>query len=160
MNKATDIPSGFLKNPIHFIAFGFGAGCLPKCPGTFGTLVGIPLYVLLVYLPWYIYLIIVIVFFLLGVWLCDVTDKHLGTHDHSGIVWDEIVGFLIAMFLVPFDWRFLLLGFILFRLFDIFKPYPIAWLDRTIEGGLGIMLDDVLAGIYALVMIQIIIYLI
>ena len=160
MNKLTNIPSGFLKNPIHFIAFGFGSGCLPKCPGTFGTLLGIPFYMLLIFLPWQLYFISIIAFFLVGVWLCDVTGKHLGVHDHSGIVWDEIVGFLVAMFLVPFDWLLLLLGFLLFRFFDIFKPFPIAWLDSNIGGGLGVMLDDVFAGIYALVIIQIIIYLI
>lgn len=160
MNKAIGISPGFLKNPVHFIAFGFGVGCLPKCPGTFGTFLGIPFYLLFAYLPWYVYLMIVVAFFVVGVWLCDLTDKNLGVHDHGGIVWDEIVGFLIAMFLVPFDWRFLFLSFLLFRFFDIFKPFPIAWLDRNIGGGLGIMLDDVVAGIYALVIIQIIIFLI
>jgi len=88
-----------------------------------------------------------------------VTANHLGVQDHGGIVWDEIVGFLITMTMVPPDWRFVLLGFILFRLFDIWKPWPISWLDSKVSGGLGIMLDDVLAGIYALIILQIIVYL-
>jgi phosphatidylglycerophosphatase A len=94
-----------------------------------------------------------------GIYLCEVTARDLGVHDHSGIVWDEIVGYLITMFFIPFDWRLVILGFLLFRLFDIWKPWPISWLDRKVSGGLGIMLDDLLAGVYALIMLQIFIYL-
>ena len=159
MSKNTPIPQGFLKHPVHFMALGFGSGCAPKMPGTIGTLVGILFYLLMVKLSWPIYAGITIILFLLGVWLCEVTARHLGVHDHSSIVWDEIVGYLVAMFLIPFDWRFIILGFLLFRLFDIWKPWPISWLDRKVSGGLGIMVDDLLAGIYALIMLQIIIYL-
>jgi phosphatidylglycerophosphatase A len=164
MSKNTPIPKGFLKNPIHLLALGFGTGCAPKMPGTTGTLVGVLFYFPLVYLSsvypsWPVYIGVTIALFLLGIWLCEVTANHLGVHDHGGIVWDEIVGFLITMTMVPPDWRYVLLGFVLFRLFDICKPWPINWLDRRVSGGLGIMLDDVLAGIYALIMLQLIIYL-
>ncbi len=159
MSKKSPIPRGFLKNPIHLLALGFGTGCVPKIPGTIGTLVGVLFYLLIVYLPWSVYIGVTTCLFLLGVWLCDVTANHLNVHDHSGIVWDEIVGFLITMIMVPPDWQFVLLGFILFRLFDICKPWPIHWLDRKVSGGFGIMLDDVLAGIYSLIILQIIIYL-
>ncbi|MFT5426808.1 MAG: phosphatidylglycerophosphatase A [Gammaproteobacteria bacterium] len=159
MSKNTPIPEGFLKNPIHLLALGFGTGCAPKMPGTIGTLVGVLFYLPMVYLSWPIYIGVTIALFLLGIWLCEVTANDLGVHDHGGIVWDEIVGFLITMMAVPPDWRFILLGFVLFRLFDIWKPWPISWLDSKVSGGLGIMVDDVLAGIYALIILQIIIYL-
>ena len=159
MSKNTPIPQGFLKNPIHLLALGFGTGCAPKMPGTIGTLVGIIFYLPMSYLSWPVYIGVTVALFLSGIWLCEVTANHLGVHDHGGIVWDEIVGFLITMTMVPPDWRFVLLGFVLFRLFDICKPWPINWLDRKVSGGLGIMLDDVLAGIYALIILQIIIYL-
>jgi phosphatidylglycerophosphatase A len=159
MSKNTPIPEGFLKNPIHLLALGFGTGCAPKMPGTIGTLVGVLFYLPMVYLSWPIYIGVTIALLLLGIWLCEVTANDLGVHDHGGIVWDEIVGFLITMMAVPPDWRFILLGFVLFRLFDIWKPWPISWLDSKVSGGLGIMVDDVLAGIYALIILQIIIYL-
>ncbi len=157
MSKNTAIPQGFLKNPIHLLALGFGTGCVPMMPGTIGTLVGVLFYLPMQTLSWPIYIGVTVVLFSLGVWLCDVTARHLGVHDHGGIVWDEIVGFLITMTAVPPDWRFMLLGFVLFRLFDICKPWPISWLDRHLSGGIGIMSDDVLAGIYALIVLQIII---
>jgi len=160
MSKNTPIPQGFLKNPIHLLAMGFGTGYVPKMPGTVGTLVGILFYLPMVYLSWPVYIGVTIALFLLGIWLCEVTANHLGVHDHGGIVWDEIVGFLITMTLVPPDWRFLLLGFVLFRLFDIWKPWPIRWFDVGVSGGFGIMLDDLVAGLYALLVLQLIAYLI
>ncbi len=159
MSKNTPIPKGFLKHPVHFLALGFGTGCVPKMPGTIGTLVGILFYLPMMALTWPVYIAVTVVLFLLGICLCDVTARHLGVHDHGGIVWDEIVGFLITMTMAPPDWRFILLGFVLFRLFDICKPWPIGWLDRRVSGGFGIMLDDLLAGIYALIILQLIIYL-
>jgi len=160
MNKNKPIPQGFLKNPIHLLALGFGTGYVPKMPGTVGTLVGILFYLPMVYLPWPVYIGVTIALFLLGIWLCEVTANHLGVHDHGGIVWDEIVGFLITMTLVPPEWRFVLLGFVLFRLFDIWKPWPIRWFDMGVSGGLGIMVDDLVAGLYALLVLQLIAYLI
>ena len=160
MSKNTPIPQGFLKNPIHLLAMGFGTGYVPKMPGTVGTLVGILFYLPMVYLSWPVYIGVTIALFLLGIWLCEVTANHLGVHDHGGIVWDEIVGFLITMTLVPPEWRFVLLGFVLFRLFDIWKPWPIRWFDMGVSGGLGIMVDDLVAGLYALLVLQLIVYLI
>lgn len=159
MNKNTSIPRGFLKNPVHLLALGFGSGCVPKAPGTVGTLVGVLFYLPMTTLSGPIYFGMTMVFFLLGIYLCEVTANHLGVHDHGGIVWDEIVGFLISMIMIPPDWRFMLLGFVLFRLFDIWKPCPISYLDDKVSGGLGIMLDDVLAGVYALIILQISVYL-
>ncbi|MEW6331025.1 MAG: phosphatidylglycerophosphatase A [Pseudomonadota bacterium] len=148
-----------LRKLVHFLAFGFGAGKAPVAPGTFGTLAAIPLYLLLMYLPWPLYAAIVLGMFALGVWLCQVTERDLGVHDHPGIVWDEIVGYLITMFMAPAGWVWIVAGFVLFRLFDIWKPFPIRQLERRIQGGFGNMLDDALAGFYALAVLQGLVYL-
>jgi phosphatidylglycerophosphatase A len=148
-----------LRKLAHFLAFGFGAGKAPVAPGTFGTLVAIPLYLLLMHLPWPLYAAIVLGMFALGVWLCQVTERDLGVHDHPGIVWDEIVGYLITMFMAPAGWVWIAAGFVLFRLFDIWKPFPIRQLERRIRGGFGNMLDDALAGFYALAVLQGLVYL-
>lgn len=144
---------------MHFLSLGFGSGLAPFAPGTFGTLVAIPLYWLVapVSLAWYIALILV--GFVTGVYLCAYTSRALGVHDHSGIVWDEIVGYFITMIAIPLDWRWMLMGFVLFRVFDIAKPWPIRWVDKHLKGGFGIMFDDVLAGIYALIALHFLIYL-
>jgi phosphatidylglycerophosphatase A len=138
-----------LKNPLHLLAFGFGSGLAPKAPGTAGTLVAVPLYLLLQGLPLTVYLGIVLAGFLLGIWICGSTSRDLSVHDHSGIVWDEIIGYLLTMTLAPKGWLWVAIGFLLFRLFDILKPWPIRWFDRKVPGGFGIMFDDVLAGCYA-----------
>jgi len=156
MMKANPIPGLNLHNPLHFFAFGFGTGALPWAPGTFGTLAAVPLYLLLRPLPLAIYLAVILIGFLLGVWLCERTSRDLGVHDHSGIVWDEIIGFLLTMAFAPPGWFWLLVGFVLFRLFDIVKPWPIRTVDRQLGGGLGIMLDDLLAALYALGVIELI----
>lgn len=140
-----------LRNPIHLLAFGLGSGVSPVAPGTLGTLVAVPLYLLLEPLSLFSYLVTVAVAFVAGVWLCEQTSKDLGVHDHGGIVWDEIVGYLVTMALAPEGWLWMLVGFVLFRIFDIFKPWPIGLLDKHVGGGFGIMVDDLLAGIYALV---------
>ncbi|QFY88366.1 phosphatidylglycerophosphatase A [Magnetovirga frankeli] len=142
-------PRPDLRNPLHLLAFGFGSGLAPKAPGTFGTLAAIPFLLLLSLLPLGLYLLALALGLALGVWVCGRTSSDLGVHDHGGIVWDEFVGLWISFIAVPIGWQSLLLGFILFRLFDILKPWPIGWLDRRVAGGLGIMLDDVLAGVYA-----------
>ncbi len=147
-----------LKNADHFFAFGFGSGLAPKAPGTFGTLAAVPVYWLIQDLSWPIYATWLIVTFALGVYWCDRSSKQLGVHDHGGIVWDEFVGYWITMFLAPAGWLWMLLGFVLFRFFDIIKPWPIGWLDRKVGGGFGIMIDDVLAGIYALIVLQACVY--
>jgi len=153
------IPGLNLKNPVHLLAFGFGSGVAPKAPGTWGTLVAVPLFLLLQDLPLLAYLVVTVIVTLVGVWLCDVTAKELGVHDHPGIVWDEIAGYLITMIAAPAGWPWLVAGFVLFRLFDILKPWPIHAIDRGVDGGLGIMLDDVLAGVMAFACLQLLAYL-
>ncbi|WP_428605885.1 phosphatidylglycerophosphatase A family protein [Sedimenticola sp.] len=147
------------RNPIHLLAFGLGSGAAPKAPGTFGTLAAVPLYLLLQPLANLPYLALLVLLFLLGIWLCGRTSRDLGVHDHGGIVWDEWVGFLITMWMAPQGWQWLLAGFCVFRFFDILKPWPIGLLDRKVSGGLGIMLDDVLAGVYGFVLIQLAVHL-
>ncbi|GJM14592.1 MAG: phosphatidylglycerophosphatase A [Pseudohongiella sp.] len=148
------VPATVWKNPIHFIAFGFGSGALPKAPGTWGTLLAVGIYLLLPAMSWLSYAAFLVVTFAVGVWLCGRTAKDIGVHDHGGIVWDEFVGYWITMYLAPPGLIWVLLGFVLFRLLDILKPWPIKWVDRQVHGGIGIMLDDVLAGIMAAFAIQ------
>lgn len=143
-----------LKSPVHFLAFGFGSGLSPKAPGTVGTLMAVPLYLLLVQLPLTCYVLALVVTGVAGVWLCGESARLLGVHDHGGIVWDEFVGFWLAMLMAPAGWLWIVVGFALFRLFDIWKPWPIRVIDEKVDGGLGIMLDDILAGVYALVVLQ------
>jgi len=147
-------PPSVWRNPIHFLAFGFGSGAAPYAPGTFGTLAAVPIYFLLLPLSPWAYLAVVLAITLVGIWLCHVTSRDLGVHDHAGIVWDEIAGYLIAMIAAPSGWQWVVAGFVLFRIFDIIKPWPIGWVDRRVHGGLGIMLDDVLAAVFAWVILQ------
>jgi len=131
------------------MAFGFGSGLAPKAPGTFGTLVAVPLFWWLADFHWAVLVSCIIVMTAVGVFLCGETARALHKHDHPGIVWDEIVGYLIAMLPLSKDWRAVVIGFILFRFFDIVKPFPIGLADRHVKGGLGIMLDDIIAGLMA-----------
>ncbi len=142
------------RNPVHLLAFGFGSGLSPRAPGTCGTLVAVLLYVLFPPLHWSVYLLMLIAAFLLGIWLCGRTSRDLGVHDHGGIVWDEFVGYWVTMFMAPDGWQWVLGGFALFRLLDILKPWPIKWADQRVGGGLGIMLDDVIAGIMGALFLQ------
>jgi len=144
-----------LKNPVHFLALGFGSGLAAKAPGTFGTLAAIPLYLLMAPLPWAWYLGLTLLSVLAGIYICDKAAKDMGVHDHGAIVWDEVAGLLITMIAAPAGWVWLLIGFGLFRFFDIIKPWPIRWLDAKVEGGFGIMIDDVLAGVFAFIGLQI-----
>jgi phosphatidylglycerophosphatase A len=153
--KRNYAPVSVWRNPIHFLAFGFGSGAAPYAPGTFGTLVAIPLYLLMAPLSLWIYVAIVVVMTMVGVWLCGVTSRDLGIHDHSGIVWDEIVGYLITMAAAPPGIGWIVVGFLLFRFFDILKPWPIRYIDQHVEGGWGIMLDDILAGVFSLLVLQV-----
>ncbi|BAO43779.1 phosphatidylglycerophosphatase A family protein [Thiolapillus brandeum] len=148
------LPKPDLKNPVHLLAFGFGSGCAPLVPGTFGTLAAVPIYVLLSRLPLSLYLLVLAGVIVAGIWLCGRASRELGVHDHGGIVWDEFAGYFVTMIAAPPGWQGILLGFFLFRLFDIWKPWPIGWLDKKVAGGLGIMVDDLLAGVYALVCLQ------
>lgn len=143
-----------LRSPTHFLAFGFGSGLSPIAPGTFGTLVAVPLFLVMqpLPLPWYLLITLAVVVF--GIWLCGASAKKLGIHDAPGIVWDEIAGYLITMIAAPQGWTWIILGFILFRIFDIWKPWPIRLADNQVGGGWGIMLDDVIAGIFAAIILQ------
>lgn len=145
-----------MSTPVHLLAFGFGSGCAPVAPGTFGTVLGIPLFLILMGLPLPLYLAMTAVLFGFGCWLCGESSRLLGVHDSPGIVFDEVVGFLMtAVPLLPVLhlsaqplWLGLLLAFVLFRSFDVLKPWPIRWLDRHVHGGFGIMVDDLLAGAF------------
>jgi phosphatidylglycerophosphatase A len=149
---------GIFRDPVHCLAFGFGSGCSRWAPGTFGTVAAIPIYLLLNTTPLWLYLSITFMMFLIGIWLCDKTTKKLGVHDHSGIVWDEIVGYLVTMIAAPKGWTWVIIGFVLFRVFDILKPWPISVADKKIGGGFGIMIDDVLAGFAAFSVLHLINY--
>ncbi|BCZ96503.1 phosphatidylglycerophosphatase A [Legionella pneumophila serogroup 1] len=143
------------QDPVYFIAFGFGSGLMSIAPGTWGTLAAIPLYLLMINAHWSIYLLWTALAFALGVWVSDRVTEDLGVHDYKGIVWDEVVGYLLTMFLAPKGISWMLIGFILFRIFDIWKPQPIRMIDQRVHGGLGIMLDDVLAAVPAWCIMQI-----
>ncbi|NVJ57238.1 MAG: phosphatidylglycerophosphatase A [Vibrionaceae bacterium] len=144
-----------LKNPWHLLATGFGSGLSPIVPGTMGTLASLPFYLLLAHLSLPLYGLVVIASCVIGVKICQVTSDDMGVHDHGSIVWDEFAGMWITMLVVPmfglavFDWKWLATGFVLFRFFDMVKPWPIGWLDKRVHGGLGIMLDDIVAGVMA-----------
>jgi phosphatidylglycerophosphatase A len=146
-----------LSHPAHLLSFGFGAGLSRRAPGTLGTLVAFPLY-------WYLaprlsdalFILMLIWAFAIGVWVCDKTGKALGVADYGGIVWDEIVAFLLVLFFTPAGILWQVLAFSLFRLFDIWKPEPIRHFDKTWHGGLGVMFDDILAAGYALLSLALI----
>ncbi len=138
-----------LRDPGHFLALGGGSGLSPRAPGTVGTVVGMAIYWPIAELDKSLYLGIVVALFALGIPLCRRTAATMGAHDHPAIVWDEIVGFLVTMAFVDPSLISCLIGFVAFRTFDIFKPWPIGELDRRVHGGTGIMLDDVFAALYA-----------
>jgi len=156
MSKPNQNVAFNLANPIQFLALGFGSGLAPKAPGTFGTLAAIPLYLLLSQLATLPYAILVIIMTIAGFYICGKAAEDVGVHDHPAIVWDEFVGFFITMFMIPVSWQSVLVGFVLFRFFDIVKPWPISYVDKKVAGGFGIMIDDVLAGGIALVIMQLI----
>jgi phosphatidylglycerophosphatase A len=149
MNRA-DTRRVALATPTGFLAFGFGSGLAPVAPGTAGTVASLPFAALIVQLPFSVALAVVIVGFLVGIPLCGITGRKLGVHDHGGIVWDEFVGMWLVLLFVPFHWGWWLGAFALFRIFDAAKPWPIRWFDRRVHGGLGVMLDDILAAGYTL----------
>ena len=138
-----------LTDPVHFLAFGFGTGLAPVAPGTFGSLPGVLLFWLTLGFGLYVQLAIGAAIVLTGIWICGVSSARLGVHDHGGIVWDEIAGMYLLLFLAPQTATGWVLAFVLFRIADIVKPWPIRDLDHSIGGGLGIMLDDLAAALYA-----------
>jgi phosphatidylglycerophosphatase A len=155
--KVPPIPKSIWRNPLHFIAFGFGTGAIPVAPGTFGTLMAIPIYLLMQPLPKSIYFIVLTVFTLFCMWLCEKVSRDIKVHDHQGMCIDEFPGFLLTMFAVPFHLIWIIIGFILFRVFDIWKPFPIRYVDAHVKGGFGMVLDDLLAGVYSWIVLQILI---
>ncbi|MEC7690337.1 MAG: phosphatidylglycerophosphatase A [Pseudomonadota bacterium] len=140
-----------MKNPVHFCALGFGSGLIPLMPGTFGSLAAIPLILLFAPAGNFIFITATILSCIAGVYFCGKTATDMGVHDHGSIVWDEVAGMLLTFLFVPLSMSTLIAGFVLFRIFDILKPWPIGPVDKTVHGGLGIMLDDILAGIMACV---------
>ena len=155
-NKAEKTPTvkTIFTSPIHFLAFGFGSGLSPIAPGTAGTLAIIPIYLLLQSLDIVSYTIVTLIVCIIGIWICGASSHRLGVHDHGGIVWDEFAGYLITMIAAPVGWQWVIAGFVLFRIFDIWKPWPIRVIDKRIGGGFGIMFDDIIAGIFALFCLQ------
>ena len=148
-----------LSNPGHLLAVVLGSGLSPKAPGTCGSFLAMFICMLLLLCPWYVTLIVAVITFFLGLKACNEAEKAMGTHDHGGIVIDEFVGMFIAILFFPQgQWQLALLAFVLFRIFDILKPFPVNYADNNIGGGLGVMVDDVLAGIYALIVGHIALY--
>lgn len=152
--KGRILPNFDWRRPHHWLAYGFGAGLSPRAPGTVGTIAAVPFYLLLRPLPlsWYIALVAGLT--LIGIWACGKTAREMNAHDPAAIVWDEVVGFLLAMTAAPPGWPWILAGFVLFRFFDILKPWPIRELDQRVRGGLGVILDDLLAGVMTWVLLQ------
>jgi phosphatidylglycerophosphatase A len=148
------IPASVWEKPSHFIAFGFGTGALPIAPGTFGTLIAIPFYLAFRSLPLAVYITLVVLITIGSMWLCERVSREINTHDHQGMCLDEIVGYLVTMTGAPHGIIWIILGFILFRIFDIWKPWPIDFVDRRVSGGFGMILDDVLAGIYSILILK------
>ena len=128
---AEKIPPRLLLHPVDCLALGFGSGFVPVGPGTAGTVVAIPIYLLLQPLDLLVYLAIALLAFLAGIYICAHAASRLGVHDHPGIVWDEIVGYLVTMTAAPQGWEWIAAGFVLFRLFDVTKPWPIRWLAAS-----------------------------
>lgn len=139
-----------MSNPCHLLATGFGSGLFPWMPGTMGSLAAIPFWWLMRFLPLPMYVLLMMSGIALGIYLCHRTARDMGVHDHGCIVWDEFIGMWITLIAVPqAEWQWVAVGFILFRLLDIWKPWPVRWFDRNVQGGMGIMMDDIVAGIIA-----------
>jgi len=145
-----------LQHPARIIALGFGSGLAPIVPGTFGTMVALPIMLALSSASLSIYLVACVVVFGVGVWAAELSCRHMGAHDHNSIVWDEVAGYMVTMILLPMTWQWLLAGFILFRLVDILKPWPINLLDRNVHGGFGVMIDDIAAGVVCCIALHIV----
>ncbi len=144
------------RNPIHFLACACGVGTMPLMPGTYATAATIPLYFMLMKLPLAGYIVITLILIIFAGWATHITNRDFATHDHPATASDEVIGFLVTMIALPATWYYILLGFILFRLFDIWKPGPIGWIDRHVHGGFGVVLDDVVAAVVANIILQVV----
>ncbi|WP_370659346.1 phosphatidylglycerophosphatase A [Snodgrassella alvi] len=150
------------KHPVCWLGFGFGSGLAPKAPGTFGTLPALPLaalWLMLGFSFWY-NIVFAVFLFLVGIFICDYTEKALHRQDYGGIVWDEIAAMVLILFCIPAGWIWWLAAFAVFRFFDAVKPWPIRWFDKRVHGGFGIMLDDLIAALFSLVVLLLSVYLI
>ncbi len=145
-----------LGTPQGLLAFGFGSGLARYAQGTVGTVAAIPCAILLKSLPSILYWPVLLVLFLLGIYICGATAARLGKHDPRGIVWDEMVGYWLTIAFLPTQWTWWLAAFVLFRLFDILKPWPICLSERLFKGGLGIMVDDIIAALYAMAILALV----
>ncbi len=141
------------RHPAHFLALGFGSGLSPKAPGTAGTLIALPLYYLIFVpaaSPEFLHYFVITILFIIGIPLCTKAGKALGVSDHGSIVWDEIVAMFLVLEFTPFTFSGWVMAFVLFRIFDIWKPFPIRQFDAKLKGGFGVMFDDLLAAIYTI----------
>jgi phosphatidylglycerophosphatase A len=150
------IPAASLRDPVHLLALGFGSGLAPVAPGTFGSIVGLLFGLAVAPFGFWFALTVTIVVTVAGIWICGESARKLGVHDHSAIVWDEVAGMMLTMLAAPATWWGIAVAFGLFRLFDIWKPWPIREIDHGMRGGLGIMLDDVMAALMAAVLLLLI----
>lgn len=150
------IPDKIWTDPIYFAAFGFGSGIAPVAPGTVGTLFAIPFYLLLRPLPLVLYIAFVVAFVGFASWVSEKVSRDIEFHDHPGMCIDEFAGFFVTMTAAPHGFGWIVVGFALFRLFDIWKPWPICWIDDHVHGGFGMILDDIVAGLFAMLIIQLI----
>lgn len=151
------LPPGFLRSPINWLAIGFGSGLSPIMPGTAGTIIAIPIFLLLSHMALPFYILTLLLLIICGFRICETAEKKLKTNDPSIVVWDEIVGYLITMIAIPANWLWIILGFIFFRVLDMWKPWPIRWVNDNLHGGFGIMTDDILAGFGAWILLKIIV---
>jgi phosphatidylglycerophosphatase A len=141
-----------LSHPTHFVALGFGVGLVPAAPGTFGTLLALPLFWLLhPRLDAVDFLILLGTLYFLGVWACDRTGRDMGVEDHGSMVWDEVVAFLLVLFFTPPHIVWQAFAFVLFRLFDVLKPGPVRYVEKLFRGGFGVMVDDLAAAFFSLI---------
>ena len=138
-----------MSDPVHLLAFGFGSGLAPVAPGTFGTLAAVPLVAITWQLPLWMRIALCVLLLAGGTWICGRSARRLGVHDYGGIVMDEIASFYLLMLLLPVGWWWMGAAFVLFRFFDVIKPWPIRTIDRHVGGGFGIMVDDVVAALFA-----------
>ncbi|MEO8742301.1 MAG: phosphatidylglycerophosphatase A [Lysobacteraceae bacterium] len=155
LSNPSQSPKVLLRHPLGWIASGFGSGFSPRAPGTVGTVAALLPWWWLRELPLPYYLAATVAAFVIGVWASSWVVRRSGVQDPQVVVWDEFVGVWIALIAAPVGWPWMLAGFALFRLFDIWKPWPVSWADEIVGGGLGVMLDDVIAGVYALIVMQI-----
>ncbi len=149
------LPRSIWTNPIHFVACAFGFGALPWMPGTWATFAAIPICLILAPLPIWLYGLITFLLIILGVYVCGVTNRDFGCTDHPACAWDEMACFPLVLMGVPMSWFNIILGVVLFRFFDIVKPWPIGWLDKNIHGGIGVMIDDFAAALVSLAIMQV-----